>query len=91
MLRQVVSQSKVWLLCSFTHVVRSPERLQVRVVECLTLLLGVCEVEAGEGPDVVDVPCFVAVVAPGHAGEELRFEMHAGFFPGATQEFLCGG
>ena len=47
--------------------VRSPQRLQVRVMEALLLLFRVRQVKRCTGADVVDVPAVQTVVIPSHA------------------------
>lgn len=58
-------------------------------MEALKLLFGVGQVEAGAGPDVVDVP--FALIVPGHALREHAFKVRHQLWDGAADKFrgLC--
>ena len=58
---------------SLPHVIESPKRLQIAVVEGDRLLFRVGQIERAQRFDVVDMPS-VSVI-PRHSRQEFRFEM----------------
>src|SRR5271166_1946568 len=61
------------LPCTLAQVVRSPQRLEVRVVAGLKKLGSIRQIKSSQGFDMVYVPS--TVVLPGHTGLELRFQV----------------
>ena len=58
---------------TLAHVIDSPERLQIAVVEGHRLLFRLRQIERAQRFDVVNMP-FVSVI-PRHSWQEFRFEM----------------
>jgi hypothetical protein len=57
---------------AFSLVFLNPKRLKVRVVETLSLLGRVCQIETRAGAFMVYVP--LMPVIPGHVGSKLEFQ-----------------
>ena len=74
------------MLGALADVVRSPQRLQVAVVEALSLLFWVGQVKARARTDVVDVPAVTTIGAPARAISELRLKMLAELFDRAADQ-----
>jgi hypothetical protein len=71
---------------SLAHVIESPKRLQITVVQGDRLLFRVGQIERAQRFDVVDMP--LAPVIPRHSRQEFRFEMAHKLGQRTPEQFL---